>query len=83
MLARLHHVKDASKLLEVGTLRGSQWTFFEERHHERNELRAPLHAETTLRSTTIVRAVLLDDDAAPEHLPAGGVRAPLVTETPG
>ena len=68
MFAPSHHLQDGDELLEVGTLRGSQWALFEERHHRPYELRSPLHTEAAQRYSMVVGTALLEDRAAPEHL---------------
>ena len=70
----LHHLQNVNESFEVASLRGSQWTFFEERHHDVDEVAPALHGEAHELLAVIVAAVVLDDVAAPEHLD-GGVRA--------
>ena len=64
----LHHLQNVNESFEVASLRGSQWTFFEERHHDVDEVAPALHGEAHELLAVIVAAVVLDDVAAPEHL---------------
>src|SRR3712207_4296657 len=91
MLAGLHETEDLDEPPEVSALRGYQWVFFEERHHDVQQIRPTLHREAQERIAMVVVAAALDDRATPEELLAqlqggtrrGGLRdAELVLDLP-
>src|SRR3954451_11720624 len=67
VLTPLHQLEDLSELLEVGTLHGDQWVFFEERHHDAHQVRSALHGEAEERMPMVVMPGVLDDGPAPEQ----------------
>ncbi len=69
MLAGLHDLENAGEPLEVVTLRGSEWTFFEERHHDIDEIPPPLHGEAEENVSMVVVAAILDQRSTSEELP--------------
>ena len=68
MLTGLHHLEDLCEQFEVGSLGGSQWVYFEERHHTTDKVIATLHAEAQQDLAMVTWPVLLDDAPAAEDL---------------
>ena len=66
--AVLHRSQDGHEPLEIETLRGSQWMFFEERHHDVDQVLPALHGETQQRFPMVVVAGALDHRSATELL---------------
>ena len=68
MLTALHHLQYGTELVEVRSLRGSQWMFFEEREDDAHQLTASLHGEAPQRRTVVVTTPVRDQPSDTEVL---------------
>lgn len=64
----VHHADDGAPPVEVRSLGGEKWTFFEERYDDLPEVCPSLHGEAKQRLSVVVVAGIPDDLPASELL---------------